>query len=345
LTHHRHMELLNWLQQKTQLKSEYFELISGDASFRRYFRFKCGEQSFIGVDAPPDKENCRPFVAIANAFLSGGLQVPQVYFVDYQKGFMALSDLGDQQLLPLLNESNVEGFYGRALEQIVRLQTITQFKDYKLPDYNVALLNQEMQLFPDWFLKQHLNYALTVKQTAKLSLLFERLTDIALKQPQVTVHRDFHSRNLMVVDDKSGSFPQLAMIDFQDAVKGPVTYDLISLIKDSYISWPWALVQQWALLYHQMLKNEGMALPSQDEFIFWMDSMAIQRHLKVVGIFSRLNYRDGKAGYLADIPQTLQYIVEAGERHPEYKEIAEWIEKELMQLMVVQGALIQGKRS
>ncbi len=346
-------QLLSWLENKTGCKAESFTVVSGDASFRRYFRFIGAGQSIIAVDAPPDKESCKPFVAIATGLMDAGLKVPQVHFVDFDKGFMGLSDLGDKLLLSVLEEiqikiddrsikdkkqqkqdakDKIDYWYQLALKALPELQQVTEYPEYSLPEYTQKLLMQEMTLLPDWFLARHLQLNLKTQQVSRLAQNFERLTQLAQSQPQVTVHRDYHSRNLMVLNSN-----QLGILDFQDAVYGPVTYDLISLVKDSYIHWPQQQVDIWIKDFHQRLSEFRDDLPSTDEFIFWADSMAIQRHIKVAGIFSRLYYRDRKSGYLKDIPQTLDYIVEAGKRHSEFSWLAGWVESDLLARLIEAG--------
>ena len=327
----RASELSDWLAEFFPMQQGEFTTVSGDASFRRYFRWSGiplqpgYPGTIIGVDAPPQHENCLPFVRVATGLLNAGLCVPQVFKVDYTKGFMAISDLGDQMLLDSLGAENVDEYYTQAFTQLEKIQSIQSFDDYPLPPYSAELLLTEMQLFTHWLLPQHLGLKLTSRQRTKIADLFHRLITSAQHQPQVTVHLDYHSRNLMVLENKT-----LGIIDFQDAVRGAITYDLISLVKDCYIKWPQHQVDGWILAF----KNEqpGLQNVSGDEFIFWADTMSMQRHLKVAGIFSRLYYRDSKADYLADIPLTLEYLIESTQRHADFKWLGQWINDELLPL-------------
>lgn len=285
------------------------ETVSGDASFRRYFRSQvtfsdADPISVIAVDAPPDKEDSRAFVSLAESFKAQGVNVPDVYAADFEQGFMLLSDFGDTLLLSVLDGSNVAQYYDRALSDLVILQQC-QF-DTPLPPYDDALLMREMNLFPDWLLKQHLKLHLTPGEEQLIADAFHYLRDQALSQPQVTVHRDYHARNLMLTGDGS-----LGCIDFQDAVHGPITYDALSLLRDCYVRWPADQVRRWALGYKEKLQLMGKLSSIDDaQFMHWFNTMGAQRHLKAAGIFARLYHRDGKAGYLADIPRTVNYIRE-----------------------------------
>ncbi len=322
----RQQQLHLWLKQQLNLESDEFDVVSGDASFRRYFRLKHSTGTVVGVDAPPEHENNRAFVAIARGLLKAGLNVPEILAVDFEQGFLALSDLGDQQLLPELNSKTVDDWYQQAMHQLLLIQKTSQFSDYELPRYDRQRLMDEMQLMPEWFVQKHLQIELSDSDSEQLQLLFQRLATLALSQPQVTVHRDFHSRNLMVTVEE-----QLAVIDFQDAVTGAISYDLVSLIKDCYIQWPRSRVEQWIRDFHKMLSdNKTPGLPAVEEFIFMADAMAMQRHIKVLGIFSRLNYRDGKVNYLQDLPLTLDYIIETAESYKEFEWFANLLRNKIV---------------
>jgi aminoglycoside/choline kinase family phosphotransferase len=304
-------EMARWL--RTTLGSAHVEFApaSSDASFRRYFRVQHDEKTCIVMDAPPEHEDCRPFVAIARNFLALGLHVPEVLAQDTERGFLLLGDLGVRCYLDALNADTVEHLYGDALEALWRLQAHCDGAD--LPPYDEALLMREMALFRDWFLERHLTLSLDVDQLAMLDRTCGLLAASALEQPQVCVHRDYHSRNLMVTDVNNPG-----ILDFQDAVFGPITYDLVSLLRDCYIAWPRARVEAWALDYHARLLRTGL-LQGVDaaRFLRWFDWMGVQRQLKAVGIFARLNIRDGKPGYLQDIPRTLGYMVGVSGRYAE----------------------------
>lgn len=305
--------VLEWLSAVLPAPLIHMAPASSDASFRRYFRVWYDDQTRIVMDAPPDKEDCRPFVAIAQALRGLGLNAPTVLDGDFDQGLLLLTDLGSRQYLAELNDHSVPGLYGDALEALARLQTSGDPDSALLPAYDAALLHREMDLFRDWFLGRLLALELSAAEQHTLDQTFAALSANALEQPQVWVHRDYHSRNLMVTDpDNPG------VLDFQDAVVGAVTYDLVSLLRDCYIAWPRPQVETWALDHRARLRALGMTgLDDADQFLRWFDLMGVQRHLKAVGIFARLNLRDGKPGYLGDIPRTLGYVLAVAERYPE----------------------------
>ena len=305
--------LRHWLDTVLPAPLERIAPASSDASFRRYFRVWCDGQTWIVMDAPPDKEDCRPFVAIAQALRSLGLNAPEVRAGDLDLGLLLLSDLGSRQYLAELDQQSAPRLYDDALEALARLQTGGDPGSPLLPPYDSALLHREMELFREWFLGKLLGLALSAAEHHVLDHTFAALADSALEQPRVWVHRDYHSRNLMVTDpDNPG------VLDFQDAVVGAVTYDLVSLLRDCYIAWPRAQVEAWALDHRTRLRALGMSgLDDAGQFLRGFDLMGVQRHLKAIGIFARLNLRDGKPGYLRDIPRTLGYVVDAAERYPE----------------------------
>lgn len=279
--------------------------VSGDASFRRYFRLRTARGPLIAVDAPPAKEDCRPFVAIARALRAGGLHAPEIIAVDFERGFMLLEDFGDALLLPALNDDSVDALYGRAMDALLHMQGVTDVPGYALPPYDRERLGNEMNLFRDWFVRVHLGLELSADELAVLHNALEAIADDNLAQPTVFVHRDYHSRNLMLL---AGG--EIGLIDFQDAVTGPVTYDLLSLLRDAYVVWPPARVRGWVLQFAQRLRAEKRIAVDDETFLRWFDLMGAQRHLKVVGIFARLNHRDGKSAYLDDIPRVFNYLLE-----------------------------------
>jgi aminoglycoside/choline kinase family phosphotransferase len=284
---------------------------SADASFRRYFRVTAGATSLIAMDAPPEREDVGRYVRIARAFEGLGLHVPAIHEEDAERGFLLISDLGDRLYLPALTEATVERLYGDALGALLVLQTGTYSGALDLPPYDEPLLRRELEIFREWYLGRHLG--LGVGQRT----LYDRTCDIlvraALEQPRVWVHRDYHSRNLMVTDRNNPG-----ILDFQDAVLGPVTYDLVSLLRDCYIAWPRARVEEWVSGYYELGRQSGVPVGDDDvRFLRWFDLMGVQRHLKAIGIFARLHHRDGKPGYLADIPRTLRYVTEAAGRREE----------------------------
>ena len=305
-------QLKYWLHKEIKLPDFSIEPASGDASFRRYFRVCYDGQSMIAMDAPPDKEDCAPFVGIARAFLKIGLNVPEIAHTNLDQGFLLMTDLGEQLYLQLLDEANVDRLYGDAMGALITLQACGP-GDYPLPDYNKTLLHNEMGLFNEWFLGQHLGCNLSDNQSEVLNKGFRLLAKSALSQPRVTVHRDYHSRNLLKTEKHNPG-----ILDFQDAVIGPVTYDLVSLLRDCYISWSREKVEAWASGYHDLAVQSGILLNRDEEqFLRWFDLMGVQRHLKAIGIFSRLNYRDNKPGYMEDIPRTMSYVTDVTARYPE----------------------------
>lgn len=297
---------------------------SADASFRRYFRVDAGDgTTLIAMDAPPDKEDCRPYVRIAAAFRRLGLNVPEVVAQDLERGFLLITDLGEQLYLGALHAGNAERLYGDALRALARLQAAPLAQFQWLPPYDAALLRREMELFREWYLGRHLALPLARADHTALDRAFEFLAQTALAQPRVPVHRDYHSRNLMVTPrDNPG------ILDFQDAVVGPVTYDLVSLLRDCYVDWPAERVRGWAAGYRAFAVEAGVPVgPSEQLFLRWFDLMGVQRHLKATGIFARLYHRDGKAGYLKDIPRTLGYVLAVAPRYPELADLAELLQR------------------
>ena len=309
----REQVLHEWLNEVLAMSPRRIAPASSDASFRSYFRVWCDGQTHIVMDAPPDKEDCRPFVAIARAMRALGLNTPEVLAGDLDRGLLLLTDLGSRQYLAELDQQSVPNLYADALEALARLQVGGDPTSSLLPPYDSALLHREMELFREWFLEKLLKLELGADESHILDQAFAMLANNALEQPRVWVHRDYHSRNLMITDpDNPG------VLDFQDAVVGAVTYDLVSLLRDCYIAWPREQVEIWVLDHRARLRALGMTgLEDADQFLYWFDLMGIQRHLKATGIFARLNLRDGKAGYLPDIPRTLGYVLEVAGRYPE----------------------------
>jgi N-acetylmuramate 1-kinase len=295
---------------------------SVDASFRRYFRVTRGADSYIVMDAPPDKEDSGPFLQVARILGSLDLNVPIILARDMQRGFLLLSDLGSRQYLDALgSEGAADELYADALKSLRTMQTADARVSQALPAYDRALLLREMELLPEWFLTRHLGLTIDAPERAMLTRLFESLVESAVAQPTCFVHRDYHSRNLLVtVENNPG------ILDFQDAVWGPVTYDLASLLKDCYIAWPPARVRQWVLRYRESLLEAGFKLDADAaQFMRWFDLMGLQRHIKVLGIFARLFYRDGKSQYLKDLPRVLAYVRDTALSHPETAAFAEFI--------------------
>jgi aminoglycoside/choline kinase family phosphotransferase len=309
-------QMRHWLTSVLGHNDYQLEIASGDASFRRYFRLRTGDDSRIVMDAPPDKEDCKPFVEISAALLKLGLHMPEVLQQDLQQGFLLLTDLGQQQYLQVLDESNVERLYDDALGALATLQAGAE-ACYDFPPYDDALLMTEMYLFRDWLLDRHLGIDLQPQDRDMLEQVFSLLSASAREQPQVPVHRDYHSRNLMVTMENNPG-----ILDFQDAVMGPVTYDLVSLLRDCYIAWPRQQVEAWVRDYHELALQSGILREKNEaEFLRWFDLMGVQRHLKAAGIFARLYHRDQKPAYLQDIPRTVNYIIEVSSRYPELQDL------------------------
>lgn len=316
----RFIQLTAWLQKQLASTDFHIEPASTDASFRRYFRVTMQGENLIAMDAPPDKEDSHPFVRIAGYLNAMHINAPRVLAENYNDGFFLLNDLGHSHYLAVLNPHNAPHLYADAMQVLLTMQRSGAVYLRGLPPYDQALLFREMQLFRDWYLQTHLGFALSPAQLDVLDRTYAFLAEQALAQPRVFVHRDYHSRNLMYVQE-TGNNP--GVLDFQDAVAGPLTYDLVSLLRDCYIEWPRAQVHEWVVDYHRKLQAADMFLAvSQAQFVRWFDLMGVQRHLKASGIFARLNHRDGKPGYLNDIPRTLGYILQVA---PDYAELHEFL--------------------
>jgi len=313
--------LRGWLREHLGHAAFSIEPASADASFRRYFRVAHDSKTLIAMDAPPDKEDSHPFVRIAAWLEAMQINAPRVLAENFSDGFFLLSDLGQQHYLSVLNPTNAAGLYRDAMETLLAIQCGGHAYLTQLPPYDEALLLREMHLFRDWYLQTHLELRLSRMQLAQLDDCFAFLAEQALQQPRVFVHRDYHSRNLMYVS-QGGRNP--GVLDFQDAVAGPITYDLVSLLRDCYIGWPRSQVMAWVADYHRLLQDAGLCRDVElAQFNRWFDLMGIQRQLKASGIFARLYHRDGKPGYLADIPRTLGYILEVA---PDYPALAPFLD-------------------
>jgi aminoglycoside/choline kinase family phosphotransferase len=326
-------QLNAWL--KARLGTADFDIApaSGDASFRRYYRVRHSGDTCIAMDAPPDKEDSRPFVAVARSFHGFGVNVPEILEEDLEQGFLLIGDLGSRLYLDALNEDTVERLYGDALGALTAIQACGP-REELLPDYGHGRLRTEMELFREWLVRRHLEAPLGSAENDMLDRTFEHLARAALEQPRVCVHRDYHSRNLMVTTRNNPG-----VLDFQDAVVGPVTYDLVSLLRDCYIAWPRDRVEQWALGYHELAVQSGILREENEaRFLRWFDLMGVQRHLKAAGIFARLNHRDGKPGYLKDIPRTLGYIVEVGEGYPELSGLRDFLQRTVLPALEAKAA-------
>ena len=305
----RRAALAEWLHRELGGASFSLTPASEDASFRRYFRATLDDGATrIVMDAPPDKEDCRPFVRIAGMLTAAGVHAPRVLARDLEQGFLLLSDLGTRTYLNELRADNATALFGDATDALMRWQLAT--RPGELPPYDAALLRREMSLFPDWYVAKHLGKALGAAQKQALESVFAALVKSALAQPCVYVHRDYMPRNLMVSDPNPG------VLDFQDAVYGPITYDMVSLLRDAFISWEEERVLDWTVRYWEKAGRAGLPVGA-DFGEFWraFEWMGLQRHLKVLGIFARINYRDGKPKYLADTQRFLKYSRDVGKRY------------------------------
>jgi len=335
---HRLQLLTRWVSQFPGFANTAVAPVAGDASFRRYFRVwrsadwqeargverasgaQAG-QAFIVMDAPPEHEDCQPFVILAQHWRSHGVKVPAIVQQDLDRGLLLMEDFGDRLLLGQLNTVNADQLYGNALAELLRIQQLPDNPDYPLAAYSNDLLDREMALFRDWLLQRQLGLELNNSDLAMLNNTFTLLRESASAQPKVPVHRDYHSRNLLVTDGDE----RPGVIDFQDAVMGPVTYDLVSLLKDCYVQWPHERVQNWLESYRQSSLNASLHSADAVTFRQWFELMGMQRHLKAAGIFARLALRDGKQDYLNDIPRTLGYLCSASARQPALRPFHDWL--------------------
>jgi len=320
VTDARLAELRRWAGSIDTISGADLAPASDDASFRRYFRLQKGAESFIVMDAPPGKEDCLPFIRVAGYLEAMQLNAPRILEADLDKGFLLLTDLGSTQYLDQLDNdrSGAEVLYDDALAALLAMQSRGGAFQSHLPPYDDALLRFELSLFHDWLCGTHLQIEFSSDDDAAWQSLCDLLVSNALDQPQVFVHRDYHSRNLMVTPDNNPG-----ILDFQDAVEGPLTYDLVSLLKDCYIRWPPEQVRRWASDYYSQVDDSLIGSINAEHFLRYFDLMGVQRHLKASGIFARLNHRDGKSGYLQDVPRTLSYIVEL---LPHYDELGFLVE-------------------
>jgi aminoglycoside/choline kinase family phosphotransferase len=312
-------------------------VIAGDASNRRYFRLCLDGSTFVVADAPPATEKNAEFVALQQLLGGAGVRVPKIVAADIARGYLLLEDLGDQVLLPLLSSDTVDHYYQQACATLMAMACADTAKA-GLGSYDNALLSEELSRFDQWFVGELLDYTLADSERSLLSRMGARLVANAVEQPQVLVHRDFHSRNLMLLAGEELAEDELAVIDFQDAVVGPVTYDLVSLLKDCYIVWPEARVEQWALGYRDTIVAARI-IENVDDAVFmrWFDWMGLERHMKVLGTFARLYLRDGKAAYLDDLPLVISYTRATLSRYavtdPVFAEFRDWFEAVLMPLI------------
>ncbi|MEQ1559240.1 MAG: phosphotransferase [Methyloglobulus sp.] len=318
----RKINLLDWLKNDLLLSINSCEPASSDASFRRYFRVSLADRQLIVMDAPPDKENIASFIKVAGLMAHANVKVPAIYYENRKDGFLVLEDFGGYCLLDKLNEGTVKALYRSALDCLLTLQTNTSASEVNLPRYDETLLQKELEIFEAWFINQAWGIEIPASVWNPVRNL---LVSSALEQPVTCVHRDYHSRNLMVLPDTS-----LGVIDFQDAVIGPITYDLVSLLRDCYIAWPHHHVEKWVMEHYRNLKKADLVTCDLSQFTRWFDLMGLQRHLKAIGIFARLYLRDGKTGYLKDIPRTLSYVLTQTKAYPELSEFHDFLKHHIV---------------
>jgi N-acetylmuramate 1-kinase len=315
--------LKDWLQNACLLKHFTLQPLINDASFRKYFRVHTQTTSRIAMLAPLDKEDIATFIAIAKNFAGQEIYVPEILNFNLQYGFLLLSDLGDDLYLNLLNRENVDNLYQRALAVIAQIQNCKPIlaNNQPLGSFDETLIRFELNLFVDWFLAQHIKCEITCEYKIMLEKSFQFLVTSILEQPQACIHRDYHSRNLLLIDQQ-----KVGVLDFQDALYGPITYDAVSLLRDAYVDWPEAQVTQWALHFYNSLPSSYQF--SHKDFFRWFDWLSIQRHLKILGIFARLCYRDHKPQYLTSTKRLLQYLKLTCRKYSEFKELGnllDWV--------------------
>ncbi len=318
----REKALLHWARNALNDASLTVQPASSDASFRSYLRTRSRDTSFVIMDAPPDKEDIGAWLDVNARLRAISLSAPEVMAVDRYDGFILMSDLGDTPYLDVLNADSADELYRDAINAMHSMQV--RIRPAGLPDYDAERLRAELELFPEWFLRRHLGLRLAASEQMIIERMFQKLIDSALEQPQVFVHRDFHSRNLMKLGNNNPG-----IIDFQDAVRGPITYDLVSLLRDCYIEWPQERVMGWVNQYRDRLARASLIEDKELRFKRWFDWMGLQRHLKVLGIFCRLAYRDGKTRYLQDLPLTLRYVLDVAGRNKDLGPIATWLREKV----------------
>jgi N-acetylmuramate 1-kinase len=312
---------LDWARRALGDVDASLQRASVDAGHRSYWRSTGSGPNRIVMDSPPDLEDVRPWLRMRDLLEHGGVRVPRVLARDVDAGFLLLEDLGGPTLAQVLDSANADDYFEAAIDQLLRLQAIVP--PTEMGEFGEALLQRDAGLFEEWFLGRHLGLVLDCEDSESLQLVQRRLMDNALTQAQVLTHRDFMPRNLMPTK------PDLAVLDFQDCVRGPVAYDAISLFKDAFLSWPLARVDGWLAQYHQRARAAGLPVPTLAQFQRDADWLGIQRHLKILGIFARLHYRDGKTKYLPDVPRFIAYLDEVLPRYPELQPLARLLETKI----------------
>lgn len=313
-------KIRSWIGEIFQTQDFSVTQLRGDASFRHFYRVKTQDNQWILMDAPPNKEPIEPFIQIAQSWHKQGILVPEIRHFDIKQGLVLMTDFNDQLLQDILNNENVDHFYQRALEALPTIQGVDLNNGYTYPRFDENHIRLELSYFKDWFLQQLLTITISQSEEKLLQKLFERLILACQQQPQVVIHLDYHSRNLMVIDQNT-----LGIIDFQDAKIGPLAYDAVSLLRDCYINWPIEQTYGWLetfYLQHQKPIHKTISFEQMKE---WFDMVGLQRHLKVLGIFSRLNLRDKKPGYLKDIPRIIDYVLQVTSQYPEFLPFEQWL--------------------
>lgn len=319
-----HFDLEKWLGTQCGLADFTVTPLAGDASFRRYFRVTCEDRSLIAMDASAEKQSCVPFAAIAKTLQEAGVTAPSVLFKDMDKGFLLLTDLGNDLYRDVLTLQNADALYGRAIDVLLQMQQrITQVKDLSLKQFDAKWMTDELNLFKEWFLEKYLLLELSHKTQKMLANTFDFVANQSAMQPIVFTHRDYHSANLMVLDNQ-----RVGVLDFQDAFMGPVTYDLVSLLRDCYIAWPEKCVEKWVSEFWQ---KQALPNVSHDQFVQWFDVMGMQRHLKALLTFSRKCCRDGNESYLQHVPRTLHYVLSVSERYPECHALNQFLTEQVIE--------------
>lgn len=322
----RQQQLVNWLRTTLRQDEVFIQPVVGDASFRRYFRLRHKGEALIAMDSPPQYENPIPFIKIARAYRQIGLQVPQIFYADEQQGFLLITDFGNQLYHRILNIENADWLYKAAIDELIPLQTCLQIDDFILPLFAEATMMTELNHFTEWFVEKYLTIRLDSSIKVILQKTYQFLINNAISQPQVSVHRDYHSRNLMLLPQN-----KVGILDFQDAVIGPITYDLVSLIRDCYIDWPLAQVESWIDYYYDKLSiNAKLDGIDKELFKRWFDLMGMQRHLKAIFIFARKFLRDNNAFYLQFIPRTLSYVEFVAKKYPELSDFNDLLTQVLL---------------
>lgn len=322
----RQNALKEWLVNIIPQNDFILTSLTGDASFRRYFRIQYNGLNQIVMDAPPGKEDLEPFVHIAQTLANAGVTTPAILAMDLQQGFLLLSDFGDELLLAKLKSDTVDAYYKQSINTLFKIQACS-IDDPMLPDFDKEFMLKEMNVCNEWFFNAYLKLDLQDSDILLVKETMERIAAEVSQQPLTFIHRDYHSRNLMIIDNDHES--ELGVIDFQDAMRGPLTYDLVSLLKDCYISWPRNKVLQWVQFFYEH-STAAQAHYSFAEFVRAFDLCGLQRHIKVLGVFSRLFLRDGKAGYLKDLPLTLNYVLECSEIYEEFHPFFNFLQKRVV---------------